>query len=109
MDLSVVRCVRVKSTIRHILLNVCLAGAGYHMVIVKEPHCEVATVTALVHSYVPQAVMETNIGAELSYILPTETDNRFQELFTDLETNKSSLGISSYGASVTTMEEVFLR
>jgi hypothetical protein len=30
-------------------------------------------------------------------------------MFTDIEENKVTYGISSYGASVTTMEEVFLR
>lgn len=30
-------------------------------------------------------------------------------LFTELEQKREELGIASYGASVTTMEEVFLR
>lgn len=34
---------------------------------------------------------------------------RFELLFAELEMNRDELGISSYGASVTTMEEVFLK
>lgn len=34
---------------------------------------------------------------------------RFELLFAELEMNREELGIASYGASVTTMEEVFLR
>lgn len=34
---------------------------------------------------------------------------RFEALFTELEQRREELGIASYGASVTTMEEVFLR
>jgi len=34
---------------------------------------------------------------------------RFEALFTELEQKREELGIASYGASVTTMEEVFLR
>ena len=34
---------------------------------------------------------------------------RFELLFAELEMNRDELGIASYGASVTTMEEVFLR
>lgn len=35
--------------------------------------------------------------------------HRFELLFAELEMNREELGIASYGASVTTMEEVFLR
>ena len=45
----------------------------------------------------------------MSYILPNEATGKFEELFTELETRKSDLGIAGYGASVTTMEEVFLK
>ena len=48
-------------------------------------------------------------GAELSFILPSEATAKFEELFTELETRRRDLGIASYGASVTTMEEVFLK
>lgn len=34
---------------------------------------------------------------------------RFEALFTALEENQENLGISSFGVSITTMEEVFLR
>ncbi|XP_077413237.1 phospholipid-transporting ATPase ABCA3 [Vanacampus margaritifer] len=84
-------------------------GAGYHMVIVKEALCNVAEITRLVHMYVPNATLESSAGAELSYILPKESTSRFELLFAELEMNREELGIASYGASVTTMEEVFLR
>uniref|UniRef100_A0A3B5Q3J1 ATP binding cassette subfamily A member 3 n=1 Tax=Xiphophorus maculatus TaxID=8083 RepID=A0A3B5Q3J1_XIPMA len=83
-------------------------GAGYHMVIVKDSLCNVSEITRLVHMYVPNATMESSAGAELSYILPKESTSRFELLFAELEMNKEELGIASYGASVTTMEEVFL-
>lgn len=84
-------------------------GAGYHMVMVKQPNCEVEEITELITSYVPNAILESNAGAELSYILPKENTNQFEQLFSELETRRGELGIASYGASVTTMEEVFLR
>ena len=49
------------------------------------------------------------LGLELSYVLPSEQSKNFEALFTDLEENKIEYGISSYGASVTTLEEVFLK
>lgn len=84
-------------------------GAGYHMVIVKDAFCNVSEISRLVHMYVPDATLESSAGAELSYILPKESTSRFELLFAELEMNRDELGIASYGASVTTMEEVFLR
>lgn len=85
------------------------AGAGYHMVIVKEPKCNVDQVTSTVKNYVQHAERESNIGAELSFRLPHDSTGTFPALFDDLDSNKQKLGISSYGVSVTTMEEVFIR
>ena len=79
------------------------------MVIVKDPSCDVDRVTDVVKHYVPEAEIESNISAELSYVLPRERANKFEELFSQLEDRKKELGIGSYGASVTTMEEVFLK
>uniref|UniRef100_A0A672IPT5 ABC transporter domain-containing protein n=1 Tax=Salarias fasciatus TaxID=181472 RepID=A0A672IPT5_SALFA len=84
-------------------------GAGYHMVIVKDALCNVSEISRLVHLYVPNATLESSAGAELSYILPKESTSKFELLFAELEMNRDELGIASYGASVTTMEEVFLR
>ena len=46
---------------------------------------------------------------ELSFILPRTSSHQFESLFTALEKRKDELGVVSYGASVTTMEEVFLK
>ena len=87
----------------------CIVGVGYHMVMVKDTRCDVNIVTNVVTKYVPDAKLESNMGAELSYVLPSESSANFEALFADLETNKTMLGILSFGASVTTMEEVFLK
>ncbi|XP_046356650.2 phospholipid-transporting ATPase ABCA3-like isoform X3 [Haliotis rufescens] len=86
-----------------------LYGAGYHLVMVKEPTCQVPSVTAVVQRYVPTAVMESEINAELSYLLPDDQSVNFAALFTEIEIHRGKLGISSFGASATTMEEVFLK
>lgn len=84
-------------------------GVGYHMVMVKEIDCDISKVSGVIHSHVPGAVMESNAGAELSFILPEDSVKNFEALFTQLEKNKKDLKISGYGASLTTMEEVFLK
>uniref|UniRef100_A0A2I3SKW0 ATP binding cassette subfamily A member 3 n=1 Tax=Pan troglodytes TaxID=9598 RepID=A0A2I3SKW0_PANTR len=84
-------------------------GAGYHMTLVKEPHCNPEDISQLVHHHVPNATLESSAGAELSFILPRESTHRFEGLFAKLEKKQKELGIASFGASITTMEEVFLR
>ncbi|XP_066238945.1 phospholipid-transporting ATPase ABCA3 [Saccopteryx leptura] len=84
-------------------------GAGYHMTLVKEPHCNAESISRLVRHHVPNASLESSAGAELSFILPKDSTHRFESLFAKLEKKQKELGIASFGASVTTMEEVFLR
>lgn len=76
---------------------------------VKDASCNVAKVTELVQSHVPTAKLESEISAELSYLLPFDQSKSFANLFSDVEQKKSSLGIQSFGTTATTMEEVFLK
>uniref|UniRef100_A0A8W4FEP4 ATP binding cassette subfamily A member 14 n=1 Tax=Sus scrofa TaxID=9823 RepID=A0A8W4FEP4_PIG len=84
-------------------------GVGYHIIMVKEPHCHVKEITQLIHHHVPEAILENNVAAELSFILPKEYTHRFKDLFADLEDRREELGIASFGISITTLEEVFFR
>uniref|UniRef100_A0A5F8G8K6 ABC transporter domain-containing protein n=1 Tax=Monodelphis domestica TaxID=13616 RepID=A0A5F8G8K6_MONDO len=84
-------------------------GAGYRLIMVKEPQCQIKKVSQLINQFVPNATLESNVGAELSFILPKEDAHKFEDLFTELENKRKSLGIASFGTSVTTMEEVFLK
>lgn len=79
------------------------------MAIVKETACNVEAVTRIVLSHVPGARLESDVSAELSYVLPQESKGSFNALFTELDQSRGVLGIASYGASVTTMEEVFIK
>eukprot|EP00051_Salpingoeca_urceolata_P027249 m.480607 g.480607 ORF g.480607 m.480607 type:complete len:1709 (+) comp21902_c0_seq1:465-5591(+) len=83
-------------------------GIGYHMTVVKSPQCDVAAVTALLAKHVPNVQLSGNVGLELTYILPRENSSSFEGMFRELEENQRALGIETYGASLTTMEEVFL-
>ncbi|XFF91437.1 hypothetical protein AB1E18_017656 [Capra hircus] len=84
-------------------------GVGYHLIIVKDPHCDVKEISKLIKYHVPEAKLENNVAAELSFILPKEYTNRFKDLFTEMEDRQEELGIASFGISITTMEEVFIR
>ncbi|XP_048742335.2 phospholipid-transporting ATPase ABCA3-like isoform X2 [Ostrea edulis] len=86
-----------------------LYGTGYHLVMVKEPRCDVSKLLEIIQIHIPAASLDTEVGAELSFLLPTEGTSKFEGLFTELEEKGPKLGISSFGMSATTMEEVFLR
>ncbi|KAM5199113.1 phospholipid-transporting ATPase ABCA3-like isoform 1-T2 [Hipposideros larvatus] len=84
-------------------------GVGYHIIMVKEPHCNVEEISKLIYYHIPSAILEKDVKNELSFILPKEYTHSFEALFTDLEKRQEELGIASFGASITTMEEVFFR
>ena len=84
-------------------------GVGYHLYIVKNSSCIVQNILEVIKTHVPDVQLESNVGAELSFVLPKELSARFEDLFADLEQNQDSLGIGSFGVSVTTLEEVFLK
>ena len=55
------------------------------MVIVKEPSCDSAKVTDTVTSLVRGGKNVTDVGAELSYMLPLQSSQSFPTLFDTLE------------------------
>lgn len=60
-------------------------GVGYHIVLVREEHCKIDSVVAMIQSHVPEAKVESTSGAELSLILPKESTASFPALFNDLQ------------------------
>ncbi|XP_026730464.1 ATP-binding cassette sub-family A member 5-like [Trichoplusia ni] len=87
-------------------------GIGYHLTLVLDGACREHQITRLVRGHVPRAEKARRHGRELSYILPHYAVHLFPPLFNAIEheikdkTNR--LGITSYGVSMTTLEEVFL-
>lgn len=84
-------------------------GVGYHLTLVKRPACHTPTVTATVLKHVATARLTGDVGAELTYLLPKAAVASFPTLFSAIEDSRDALGVDSFGVSVTTMEEVFLR
>eukprot|EP01135_Chromosphaera_perkinsii_P008561 Nk52_evm3s1401 gene=Nk52_evmTU3s1401 len=84
-------------------------GVGYHLDVVKTGMCEEPRVTNLIKSFASEGSLVSNVGAELQYILPSAAKGMFGPLLKELEDKKIDIGIDSYGLSLTTMEEVFLK
>ena len=51
----------------------------------------------------------SDVGAELAYTIAKENSMSFPAFFSELDAKKANLGVLSYGISVTTLEDVFLR
>lgn len=69
---------------------------------------DVSAISNLIRRHVSEARLVEDIGHELTYVLPYEAakEGAFVELFHEIDDRLSDLGISSYGISETTLEEV---
>ncbi|KAM9839656.1 retinal-specific phospholipid-transporting ATPase ABCA4a [Aulostomus maculatus] len=68
-------------------------------------------ITALVHHHVPQARLVEAIGQELTFLLPHRNfqPRAYASLFRELEETLVDIGLSSFGVSDTSLEEIFLK
>ncbi|XP_057982078.1 ABC transporter A family member 1 [Malania oleifera] len=98
-------------------------GVGYTLTLVKTaPSASVAA--DIVYRHIPSATCVSDVGTEISFKLPLASSSMFESMFREIERcmkrsspnvetagseGMYSLGIESYGISVTTLEEVFLR
>ncbi|CAN6577001.1 unnamed protein product [Malus baccata var. baccata] len=98
-------------------------GVGYTLTLVKStPTACVAS--DIVYRHIPSATCVSEVGTEISFKLPLASASSFECMFREIENcmkrstsnsetssgeEKDYLGIESYGISVTTLEEVFLR
>ncbi|KAK2858624.1 hypothetical protein Q5P01_003244 [Channa striata] len=69
------------------------------------------TITALVHHHVPQARLVEAVGQELTFLLPNRDfqPRAYASLFRELEETLADIGLSSFGVSDTSLEEIFLK
>ncbi|DAZ97518.1 TPA: hypothetical protein N0F65_009786 [Lagenidium giganteum] len=84
-------------------------GAGYNLTLVKQDQCDVQQLMALVATHVPNARVLSHVGSEIAFQLPLEASTAFATMFESLDQGLGDLGVLSYGVSVTTMEEVFIK
>uniref|UniRef100_A0A671RZJ2 P-type phospholipid transporter n=1 Tax=Sinocyclocheilus anshuiensis TaxID=1608454 RepID=A0A671RZJ2_9TELE len=72
---------------------------------------DVSLISNVIFKHVPTARLVEDLGHEITYVLPYESakDGAFVELFHEIDDRLTDLGISSYGISDTTLEEIFLK
>jgi ATP-binding cassette, subfamily A (ABC1), member 3 len=86
-------------------------GVGYNMTIEKLDTTSFNETKFMkaVHNVIPEAKLLTNVGTEVTVELPFASSQLFETLFSNFDDHLADLGIHSYGMSVTTLEEVFLK
>uniref|UniRef100_A0A8C8A4V0 ABC transporter domain-containing protein n=1 Tax=Oryzias sinensis TaxID=183150 RepID=A0A8C8A4V0_9TELE len=87
------------------IISVCVLEKTFHSGFVW---ADLNHVTQFVRRHVPEAVFLESIGKEITFILPyaRARDGTFATLFQELDQVMDKLGLTSYGVSDTTLEEV---
>jgi ABC-type multidrug transport system ATPase subunit len=85
-------------------------GVGYNLTIVKSSESKNSSaLTELVINSIPSANVLSDAGMEIAFQIPADDSACFPALFRTLDKRSAELHVQSYGISVTTLEEVFLR
>ncbi|XP_061471624.1 cholesterol transporter ABCA5-like isoform X2 [Rhineura floridana] len=83
-------------------------GIGYRLSMQIDRYCNTEGTAFLIKQHIPGASLLKQNEEQLVYALPFNDMDKFSALFADLDTH-SHLGVISYGVSMTTLEDVFLR
>jgi len=85
-------------------------GAGYKLTMVKTSKATNMVIGPyLIEKLGAEVKKISEVSSEISYQIPTTLSHRFTEFFENFDTDLPQLGVSSYGISITTLEEVFLK
>ncbi|KAK2494391.1 hypothetical protein MC885_007675 [Smutsia gigantea] len=83
-------------------------GIGYRLSMYIDRYCATESLSSLVKQHIPGATLLQQSDQQLVYSLPFKDMDKFSGLFSALDTH-SNLGVISYGVSMTTLEDVFLK
>uniref|UniRef100_H0Z0L6 Cholesterol transporter ABCA5 n=1 Tax=Taeniopygia guttata TaxID=59729 RepID=H0Z0L6_TAEGU len=83
-------------------------GIGYRLSMHIDAYCNTEATTSLIRQHIPAASLIQQNDEQLVYSLPLKDMDKFAGLFSDLDTH-SHLGVITYGVSMTTLEDVYLK
>ena len=84
-------------------------GEGYNLVVVKDNREDNQQLESFVLNNIPQSQKVSEISSEATFLLPKSSSQYFPEFFKKFDDELRNLQVSSYGVSMTTLEEVFLK
>ncbi|KAH0629332.1 hypothetical protein JD844_011317 [Phrynosoma platyrhinos] len=83
-------------------------GIGYRLSMQIDKYCNTEGTASLIRQHIPEASLLKQNEEQLVFALPFKDMDKFSALFADLDIH-SHLGVVSYGVSMTTLEDVFLK
>jgi len=84
-------------------------GVGYTLTVDKVEGSDVKAIRGCVEGHVASCKVLSDVAGEISFQLPFKESGKFPDMFDELDREKGAWGVNSYGVSVTTLEEVFLK
>ena len=85
-------------------------GVGYVMTIEKSsPELNDKIEPFMLERLGPDVQKVSEIAGEMTVQIPNAYSSKFKDFFEDFDNQLTDLGIQSYGISITTLEQVFLK
>ncbi|KAJ3176137.1 hypothetical protein HDU87_005514 [Geranomyces variabilis] len=84
-------------------------GVGYTLVVQLQPEAPAWRISDLIVSSIPNTIVVSQVLGEATYRLHASDAHRVPDLLLDLETIGKSYGVASYGLSITSLEDVFIK
>lgn len=84
-------------------------GSGYKLICVKGKGCQPNDILKVLKEFAPDAKIESDVQTEAVFIIKEEHLPVFDKMFKRIEDESIALKISSFGCSMTTLEEVFIK
>ncbi|CAF4355583.1 unnamed protein product, partial [Rotaria sordida] len=81
----------------------------YRLLMDKQEQYSSDRITQFIQQHVGNVVLERESAAELVYGIKRGESKQIERLINALDQNTQTIGINSYGLSMTTIEDVFLR
>jgi ATP-binding cassette subfamily A (ABC1) protein 3 len=81
----------------------------YRLFIDKQEICQNEKVTAFIQEHIPNIVLERESVSEMVYGIRRTDSKQIGQLVRALDEQSQQIGVDSYGLSMTTIEEVFLK
>ena len=85
-------------------------GAGYKLTMVKNSKDKNSVIGPyLRRTFGDEIELQSEVASEIAFQIPTKDAYKFKDFFSSFDANMNDFGIESYGISITTLEEVFLK
>lgn len=84
-------------------------GAGYKITMVKSSKQPNQLIEPYLKEHLGHVELLSEVSSEITFQVPNDSAKNFKTFFERFDREVSGLGITSYGVSITTLEEVFLK